>query len=368
VRPTRRRHVQASGSEPEIHLFLLWSNALHRSKDIIADIRSRFTIRSVVSVEWSREHFAQNLTRFYGQSLVAGSEKEIHCGVGPFLVVVVEDRQPSYARQKTSRGKAEVNASMFHAKRRYRRWTGGGHRVHATLTARESDKDIFLLLGRRAASYEIGASGEWDGTILAERRDLIGANGWKSRSELLTALEASIGYVALADHAEEADDAILALLVDDRWWAARIANGVGDDDEHLRVLVAEDQHVLVLSEPGDGSLDHVWQRELKGRAERNSDGVLVPGPVDRFYLTLEDVAVGRRELSPSGLELLDALARQHELPRGDYGDVGFASAAVDEYLKGLRERSDAEPPVTSSKNRSGLLMQVLGRRGRRSAG
>ena len=56
-----------------------------------------------------------------------------------------------------------------------------------------------VFSGRRAAFYETASDPHWNGTILEARRDLIGASGWKSRSELLTALEAAIGYVALGE-------------------------------------------------------------------------------------------------------------------------------------------------------------------------
>jgi len=164
-------------SKAEVHVFLLWSEALDKADDILDDIGSHFALREVWRVEWSREHFAQNLTRFYGQILLAGSDKELHCGVGPFLVVVVEDRQPTYGLRRTSRGKLNLNTRMFDAKARYRRWTGRGHRVHATVNRQEGDKDLFLLLGRRAAFYETAANQQWNGAIVEQRRDLIGANG-----------------------------------------------------------------------------------------------------------------------------------------------------------------------------------------------
>lgn len=330
-------------SESEVHIFLLWSEALDRASDILADIEARFTVREIWRVEWSREHFARNLTRFYGQTLLAGSEKELHCGVGPFVVVVVEDHKPTYGRRRTSRGKPNVNTRMFDAKARYRRWTGRGHRVHATVNRREADKDLFLLLGRRAAFYETASTQQSDRTIVEQRRDLIGASGWKSRSELLTALEASIGYVALAEacfpEAENVDETP-TLLVENLWWAARIANGTGEHDETQHVLVGDREERLSFREVGDGSLEPVWQRALLSQSIRDSEGVVVPGAVDRFYLTLLNIASDGRKLSGREWNLLDELARQYSLARGDYGDRDFAAAAVEKYLAEVRE-SDA---------------------------
>src|SRR5712691_7651985 len=215
--------MNAARSEPEVHAFLLWSNALPRVDHILADIASHFTILDVASVEWRREHFASNLTRFYGQILPSGSEKEVHCGIDPFLVVTVADARPAYGLRRTTRGKQFLNTRTFDAKTRYRRWTGGGHRVHATVNRREADKDLFLLLGQRTEAYKREPRHEWDRTITTEQRDLLGASGWRSRSELLTALQVVTGYVALRDPGiSAAEETPLELLVGDLWWAARI--------------------------------------------------------------------------------------------------------------------------------------------------
>jgi hypothetical protein len=348
----------------EVHVFLLWSEALDKADDILADIGSHFTIREIWRVTWSREHFAQNLTRFYGQALLAGSEKELHCGVGPFLVVVVEDRQPTYARRRTTRGRLNVNTRMFDAKARYRRWTGRGHRVHATVNRREADKDLFLLLGRRAMFYESASNDQWNGTIIEEHRDLIGASGWQSRSELLTALETSIGYVALAEACAPETafaDETPTLLVENIWWAARIANGRGERDQEQRVPVEGREQRVSLAEVGDGSLDPVWQRALMSHSIRDAEGVMVPRAIDRFYLTLLSVASEHRELSASEEDLLERIARHNSLERGDYGDRNFATAAVQKYLAQLRESDDRRN--ASELTPLASVMRRLSRRG-----
>jgi hypothetical protein len=251
---------------------------------------------------------------------------------------------------------------MFDAKARYRRWTGRGHRVHATVNRREADKDLFLLLGRRAAFYESSSNQQWNGTIPEVRRDLMGANGWKTRSELLTALEVAIGYVALGEVSladGESVDETPPLLVENVWWAARIANGVGERDQDQQVFVGEREQRLSLCEVGDGSLDPAWQRALLSHSTRDTHGVVVPGAVDRFHLTLLDIVSNDRNLSAGERDLLDALAREQSLARGDYDNSDFAAAAVEKYLAELREsgadRSGRQlPRVTRLIRRLGL--------------
>jgi hypothetical protein len=340
------RDVHAAADKataPEIHAFLLWANALPRFDDILADIRSRFALVDVVRIEWSRDAFARNLTRFYGQSLEVGSEKELHCGNGPFVVVVVEDPEPTYAWRRTTRGRARVNVRMFEAKKRYRRWTGGGHRVHSTVTPREADRDLFLLLGLRSADLADGR--RWDGGTSSQHRDLLGAGGWESLDQLLTAIELVVGYVALVSalapvRAEEAP----RLLVDDRWWAAQIAMSSDRPADDVLAPVAGTELRLVLSKVGDGSLPASWQHRLLSAKVREPGGLLVPAPVDRYYLTLHEVASEGRVLTEAERSELERLARELELPPGDYGDPGFAARARDAYVAQLPPPPAAEPP------------------------
>jgi hypothetical protein len=216
--------------------------------------------------------------------------------------------------------------------------------VHATVNRREADKDLFLLLSRRAESYE--PQNQWNGTISTQRRDLLGASGWRSRPELLTALEVVTGYVSFRDHVASAtDDKSLELLVGDLWWAARIANGSGESDARQSVIVGDTRLQLSMREPGAGALDACWDAALLAHGIQASNGVVVPGPIDSYYLALHDLATTGRELSQIELEQLDRLAYEHALPHGDFTDPHFASVAVHRYLTQLpRPPVDSTPP------------------------
>jgi hypothetical protein len=127
----------------------------------------------------------------------------------------------------------------------------------------------------------------------------------------------------------------ITLLVRDRWWAARISNGSGDDDADLTVRIAGNESRMMLREVGDGSLDSVWQRHLMEHAVRSSDGFLLPGPVDRFYLTLHEVASDHVRLSSSTLEFLVEVARRNSLPTGSYSNRQVAEGMVTSYVRRL---------------------------------
>jgi hypothetical protein len=218
-----------SASRPELHLFVLWSRARKRETEILDDIRSTFRVVDVMEVTWSRRGFAENLTRFYGQKLPHGSRKQLHCGSGPFLVVVVEDERPTYMLLPGS--DLRVNSSMWEARARYRTLTGGGHRVHATLDVQEFEHDLFLLLGDGADRYRPGST--WEGRVERIRGDTTGTGGWRDLEQLYEALSVTMRWVIVGGAEGIAPDALaggaadLELLVDDAWWGHATILGRG---------------------------------------------------------------------------------------------------------------------------------------------
>jgi hypothetical protein len=265
------RSDQRSAPRSELHLFLLWSRARKHESEILDDISSTFRVVDVMEVTWSRRGFAENLTRFYGEKLPHGSRKQLHCGSGPFLVVVVEDERPTYVT--LPEGGRPVNRSMWEARARYRALTGGGHRVHGTLDAREFEHDVFLLLGDGADRYKPGS--RWDGRVERIRGDTTGAGGWRDLEQLYDALSVTMRWVivggargiapdALAD--EEAD---LKLLVDDAWWGNATILGRGRRGSRTREVEIGGRLVVVdVWAVGDGLADVEDERRMLERRER----------------------------------------------------------------------------------------------------
>ena len=137
----------------EVHIVLVWSKALKHQKIILDDLAERFKRLSLFRVTWTEAHFSSNMSRFYGKNLPIESDKISHCGTGPFIVAVLRDDNPIYDYRWTSKGVKRVNTNLFDAKQRYRKWTGGGHRIHATDTVRETDHDAILLFARSAENF-----------------------------------------------------------------------------------------------------------------------------------------------------------------------------------------------------------------------
>jgi peptidoglycan/xylan/chitin deacetylase (PgdA/CDA1 family) len=256
----------------DLHLFIIWSRGREKEREILEDLEREFEVLEVSDVTWTAADFSRNLTRFYGEALPSGSEKERHCGNGPFLVVVVRDPSPEYRLRSLRPGKTQVvDLRTLDAKERYRGWTGGGHRVHATLEPREFAHDLFLLFGRLPSHY--AHTDRWDGGIESFNSEPVGAHGWRDLEQLLTGLELTVGHVVLTEPAGSADGRV-SVAVEDPWWAAVVADGQpGVEDpwaaEHLvrvngRSVRLELEQLSPMTEPN--STGRTWTLRLRALA------------------------------------------------------------------------------------------------------
>ena len=336
----------------ELHLILVWHNALDQAERILLDAEQQFTVCDVLKVHWSPEKFSRNLTKFYDDDLPEGSDKEQHCGVGGFLLIIVEDDSPVHARRPVSRGGRErVNTKMHAAKTRYRAWTGGGHRVHTSLDSREFARDSFLLLGRQAERYRPGASLVWGGSISDVQADLVGTDGWDDVQQLARALELTGAFVVLDRTA--ADD--LTLLVEDFWSATVMATGAKPVEARFGrhdLSVDGRSRTVELHEVGGGHLDPDWQSDMIARRGWDAEGLPVLSPEDRFYSVLYRGLFHEPDLVEARAAELRVLAARHRLPDGDFLDDALAHRVLDDYLARMgyghaRARAPAEPTEPS---------------------
>jgi len=330
----------------ELHLILVWHNALGQAERILADAEEHFTICDVLRIHWSAERFSRNLTKFYDDDLPPGSDKELHCGVGEFLLIVVEDESPEHGRRTVSRGGVErVSTKMHAAKARYREWTGGGHRVHTSLDSREFARDSFLLLGRQAERYRPGASPAWDGEISDLHVDLVGTDGWDDVQQLARALELTGRFVVLDRTA--ADD--LTLLVEDFWSATVMATGAKPAEERFgrhELVVGGRPCTLELHEVGGGHLDPDWQADMLARRVQDTEGLPVLAPEDRLHYLLYCRLFHEPDLLQVWVDRADA-----ERAIEDYlARMGYGHAHV---------RAQAEPPPEPSRLHSVALTLKL---------
>ncbi len=156
--------------QKELILFIIWQNARNKETEILADITKNYEIMQVYNITWSKEHFAENLTRFYGKKLPAGCKKHKLCGEGSFLLILANDPNPAY--------KYGLNANPINSKTLYRGWTGGGHLIHSCDNASEAEENLLFLLGSTSNEYTQKHPEAWNGEIINLNQDLVGSTTW----------------------------------------------------------------------------------------------------------------------------------------------------------------------------------------------
>lgn len=188
----------------ELHLMIIWKNALSKKEEILKDLENNFKIRNKYYINWSKKNYSKNLSRFYGTALPDGCDKETHCGRGKFLLLILEDENPKYEERLTSHGNEVVNVNMFDKKTEYRKLTGGGHKIHATNNEDETNHDLTLLLGKNIDDFI--KSVKPSNKIVDLDQDLFGAKGWTSVKEMFYALNNCLKYVVLRDFENDMDE------------------------------------------------------------------------------------------------------------------------------------------------------------------
>ncbi|HCG6789348.1 TPA: hypothetical protein NJ263_002851 [Vibrio parahaemolyticus] len=274
--------------DKENHLFIVWSKALHAADKIIKDIENNFEINSIYKVEWSKKKYAENLSRFYGEKLPDNSFKQKHCGTDEFLAIIVTDTQPEYSAIDigNNRGELYVNKKVYNCKLKYRDWTGGGHRVHATNDQNEFWHDALLLLGKNELTHALNTNNKEPKYL---KQDLLGSNGWSSFEELKDVLNILPSYAImrgdfsdhLFDHKDDVD-----ILTDNPVEMKYLLNAINKGKKYsiLRHLInVKNNSIHVdINFTGDSNYDAKWQEKmLKNRILQ--DGVYRINDDDEKY-------------------------------------------------------------------------------------
>jgi hypothetical protein len=275
---------------PGHFLFVLWSNARYREAEILAEIRANFRVLKEYDVFWSDARFMDNLSCFYACDHAAMPEIAMDRGMGPFLLVVVEDTAPDWqSRQTLSRGSETVNANVFDLKIRLRETLLAGKNIlHSTNSLEETRRDMSIITGRSLIDWlkETALNGG-RGRLECDTPPVA---GWKSLSDLFYILNESVRYVVLRnfdhlpyDHnvGEHGDIDILADDMQRLAWVLRPLNDIAANPFPMgfthwvplsngQVVPFHSKFVL------DGYYDAAFEREILASRVLGKNGVFVP--------------------------------------------------------------------------------------------
>jgi hypothetical protein len=304
-----------AGPAPEFGLFVIAPSAASARERILDRVRSLFDVRRVYAVHWTPELVAENYARFYRRRPSAGGPDG-----GPLFLVTVVDTAPRYERRVTARGPATVNPRFLDATEQFRVWTGGTAIVHGSTTATEAVRDLMLLLGTDPQTHLEENPQPWDGRTEELQRDLSGARGWASPTELFHALNHTVRYVVLRNF-EKLPDALhvgshedVDMLTDDYPEAIRVMNARPNvrcvprwGGPHW-VRISGDDVWFDVRFVGDRYYDPRWAADLLDRRVWNENGFYSPNAEDYFETLAYHAVVHKRELAADYRPRLAAMA------------------------------------------------------------
>jgi hypothetical protein len=316
--PTKSKKAATKSEDKELHLIIIWENARHAEDKILADIDKKFKIIKTFEVHWTKNKFAENLSRFYGTLLPANSRKEVHVGTNPFLAVVVQDENPVYKTHTTSRGDKHVNTNLFTTKALHREWTGGGHRIHASNTRAEADHNLTLLFGKNSDDFLKTYGSKPSKKVEKWPHDPLGSDGWESLEQLFYVLNNTIDYVvlrnfdALPDKYYAKDHGDIDLLVSSYDDARFITNSTPVFKSKYRVynniVIGGEKVLFDFRNFDDNYYDTKWEQDILARRALTPEGFYVPAPEDHFYSLLYHAIIQKPAIGKDYIERLVTMA------------------------------------------------------------
>lgn len=303
----------------EIHLFIIWEKARYCESEILKFLKKEFRVLAKYKGTWGKKYFSRNLTRFYGEKLPEGSFKERHCGVGEFLVIIIEDLSPIYNYRQTSKGLEWVNTSVFDAKTLFRHWTGGGHKIHATNDLAETRHDLSLLLGLQSEQY-FNAKKYLPVDRTQELPDFAGAQTWKNIKELFYVLNHTIDYVVLRnfeclpDHFTMKDHGDIDLLVNNIEATTYVTNASSVYSQSSRVLkkvsINNEDILFDFRYIGDGYMDSCWQKNILNEKILYNNYFYIPNNNNYFYSLLYHALIHKKRMCTDYRKKLSLLSKE----------------------------------------------------------
>ena len=280
----------------ELHLFIIWQNAREKQEEILQDIKENFKIIKLYEVEWDKEKFSNNLSRFYGTNLPKGSGKEVRCGNGKFLLVILKDLNPIYKERETSKGKKIVNINMFDKKEQYRQITGKDDKVHGTNSEIETNHDLTLLLGKNIEDFLKENNNDWDGKIEQISTNLFGEPQWNTVKEMFYALNNCLNYAVLRNHESlpneiyENDHNDIDIICESLEDAAYVLNATPVFEEKYRVHYKTQVEGRIayfdLRHIGDNYYYEKLEKDILKHRVFNEKGFYILSKDDYFYTLL----------------------------------------------------------------------------------
>ena len=355
--------------ESNLFIFILWEKAREDEEFLFREIKKKFVIKDVYEIEWKKNNFSNNLRRFYGPGKIGDVEKKTKlCKTGPLLLIIISDQNPIFEKRRTSKGMELVNVNLFECKKQLRNKTGKGYAIHSSLTKKETNDDLTMLLGKNLEDVERDINSNWDGKITKIKSDLIGQEGWKNMEELLYVLNSTVNYIVLRnyegilDNLTEYRHADIDILTDEYLRIPYIANGGKasfNEKFPKTVKIGNDEIKFDFGYPEDGYYDEKWAKEiLKKRVMK--DGFFVPTSEDYFYSLFYHMIFHQKRINQEYKERLYRLSKNLKVNQDKeiFENYEKAKKFLEKYMKNMKYQFPSSIKYKIRHNKFFRLMNV----------
>lgn len=296
-----------------IHILVIWSKAQSYKTQIMEDLRKDFSILKIFQGHWEKDKFLQNYMVFYAHSqyhlspeayrdLLQG--KVEHCGDDDFTVVILRDDHPHFETRMTSSGERKVNTRMFDKKTQYRALTGGGHKIHSSDDAWETNHDLTLMFGRNTEDFCKHYT--LDGNEDTLSQNCKGIGGYPSIEEFFYVLNNTIRYVVMRNHECIPDQYTVEghgdidLLCENKNWMAYLTAAKKIFPEPYRVyhtiMIGGVEVPFDFRYAGDNYYDQPWQEDILNTRVLTKNLFYTPNAEHQFYSLLYHAYVQKWEV------------------------------------------------------------------------
>jgi hypothetical protein len=251
------------------------------------------------------------------------------------------------ATRHEPRTSASSKTAFGDATREFRAWTAAPASVHGS-AATAAARDLMLLLGTDPQTHLEQNPQPWDGRTEEVQRDLSGARGWATPTELFHALNHTVRYVVLRNfeqlphclHVGSHED--VDMLTGDYSEAIRVMNARPNvrclprwGGPHWVNISGEDMWFDVRF-VGDRYYDPQWAADILERRVWNENGFYAPNPEDYFETLAYHAVVHKREFAADYRPRLAGMAAALGRPGWEasgLGDPARMKALLDDILR-----------------------------------
>ena len=295
-----------------LYLYIIWGKFYNNKNIVIKDLDENYTIREIYEIKWTDKFYLKNLSRFYGRILSKPKQKVEITGKGPFLLILITDPSPKLEKKALDDVNiVEFNSNVLDSKMKYRKLIGADSSIHCSISEKETNHDLALLLGKTSQDLEKELPKKWDGIIKKiENHTLAGDNGWENTKQFFDVLNATTNYVVLRNF-EDLPDKILNPDIDI----------LTDDVKDMSIILNEDESIIGKSPikiAGKKILidfrtqqghyyDEKWCKDILKRRIMTKNGFYTPSDEDYFYTLLYHATV-RKKIEQKYVEKLNELA------------------------------------------------------------